>query len=304
VPRELASYSTFNIDMKNAFEASSTLVNEIVGDEVFEDVLDSILTDPNGPRIDIRKDLVAHLGSRASVLADYELPITTKSERMLFAAETTDPVALAITIDKSMKTDPEAHQRSYNGHIIWEIIEEKSQLPMVTIENSPAFGPAGAASDEDEEHERVLPNSAVTVAHGHLLVATHIDFLIKILDKIDSQERLTEATDYQLVQRELDKLGLPESCARIFTRTDEQSRAVYELIKSGQMPEAETMLARLLNSVLGDPKSGIPRKQRIDGQNLPDFDAVRRYFGPAGTIVATEPEGWFLTGFTLSKDMQ
>src|SRR4029079_10721335 len=159
VPRELASYSTFNIDMKNAFEASSTLVNEIIGDEVFEDVLDSILTDPNGPRIDIRKDLIAHLGSRASVLADYELPITTKSERMLFAAETTNPTALAITIDKSMKTDPEAHQRSYNGHVIGEIIEEKSQLPMVTIENSPTFGPAGAASDDEEEHERVLPNS-------------------------------------------------------------------------------------------------------------------------------------------------
>jgi hypothetical protein len=305
VPRELASYSTFNLDMKNAFESSSTLVNEIVGDEVFEDVLDSILTDPNGPKIDIRKDLVAHLGSRATVLADYELPITTKSERMLFAAETTNGTALAATIDKSMRTDPEAHQRSYNGHIIWEIIEEKSQLPMVTIENAPPFGPnAGGGADDEEEHERVLPNSAVTVAHGHLLVATHIDFLIKILDKMDSRDQLSAAADYQIVQTELDKLGVPEVCARIFTRTDEQSRAVYELIKSGEMPESESMLGRLLNSMLGDAKTGVPRKQRIDGKNLPDYDAVRRYFGPSGTIVTSEPDGWFLTGFTLAKSTQ
>ena len=46
-----------NLDVKNAFENSKTLVNEIVGDEVFDDVLESIRTDENGPKIDIRREI-------------------------------------------------------------------------------------------------------------------------------------------------------------------------------------------------------------------------------------------------------
>ena len=33
IPREIATYASVNIDMKNAFESSKTLVNEIVGDD-------------------------------------------------------------------------------------------------------------------------------------------------------------------------------------------------------------------------------------------------------------------------------
>ena len=44
------------------------------------------------------------------------------------------------------------------------------------------------------------------------------------------------------------------------------------------------------------------RAQRIDGKNLPEYDAVRRYFGPAGMTAVSEDDGWFLTGFTLSKE--
>ena len=91
VPRDVASYVSVNLNTKNAFENSKTLVNEIVGDEVFEDVLESIRTDENGPKIDIRSDVIAHLGNRVTVISDLQLPITPKSERMLFAVETTNP---------------------------------------------------------------------------------------------------------------------------------------------------------------------------------------------------------------------
>ena len=47
--------------------------------------------DPNGPQIDLRADLIKHLGRRVSMLTDYQLPITTTSERLLFAIEATNP---------------------------------------------------------------------------------------------------------------------------------------------------------------------------------------------------------------------
>jgi hypothetical protein len=76
------------------------------------------------------------------------------------------------------------------------------------------------------------------------------------------------------------------------------------LIRQGRMPEAETRMGKLLNNVLGDGKEGSVRKQEIDGSKLPDFETVRRYFGPGGMSVVSEEEGWSLTGFTMSKAIE
>jgi hypothetical protein len=303
VPRDVASYIAGNVHTKNAFENSKTLVNEIVGDEVFEDVLESIRTDENGPMIDIRTDLIALLGNRVTIISDYQLPITPKSERMLFAVNTTDEAKLAVTIQKQMETDEDAHKRTVNGHVVWEIVDEQSELPMVTIENSPEAGIAPVGADEQEEEEKpLLPNSAVAVAHGQLLVATHIDILAKVLANESDRGMLRTSSDFQRVDEQISKLRLPEQSAQTFVRTDDAYRGVYELLRTGRMPEAESMLGRLLNAVWGEGKEGVLRTQQIDGSKLPEYDLVRRYLGPAGMTVTTEPEGWLLTGFTLIKD--
>jgi hypothetical protein len=70
------------------------------------------------------------------------------------------------------------------------------------------------------------------------------------------------------------------------------------------MPESESMLGKLLNALLGEGKEGVLRAQRIDGSKLPEYDMVRRYLGPAGMTMTTEADGWFLTGFTLSKQTE
>jgi hypothetical protein len=304
VPRDVSTYGVLNINTSNAFENSKTLVNEIVGDEVFDDVLESIRTDENGPRIDIRKELIAFLENRILIIADNQLPITPKSERMVFAVPTNNPEKLAATIQKQMETDEDAHRRVVNGHVVWEVIDEQTDLPMITIENNPALGVAdGGNGDEEPEEKAMLPNSAVTVAHGHLLVATHIDILTKVLATEAERGKLAASSDYERVMSEIGKLKLTTESAEMFTRTDDAYRQVYELLRSGRMPEAESMFGKLLNAMLGEGKEGVLRTQRIDGSKLPEYDAVRRYFGPAGMTVTTEEDGWFLTGFTLNKEL-
>src|SRR6185295_9430367 len=158
IPREIATYASFHWNVQGAFEASSSLVDEIVGEKVFEDILTSMHDDPNGPQIDVRKDLIGKLGSRATVISDYKLPITPKSERMLLAIEATDVQGLAETIEKAMKSDENAKRREYQGHVIWEIIAE-DQAPDVNIslEANVAFDGAEKA-ENDEEKEIKLPN--------------------------------------------------------------------------------------------------------------------------------------------------
>ena len=67
------------------------------------------------------------------------------------------------------------------------------------------------------------------------------------------------------------------------------------------MPESESMLGKLLNQVLGPDDEGVLRSQQIDGSQLPEFQTVRRYLGPAGAFVRTEEDGWFATGCLLDK---
>ena len=89
---------------------------------------------------------------------------------------------------------------------------------------------------------------------------------------------------------------------RYFSRTDEDLRPTYELIRQGKMPESQTLFGRFLSNLLGTGKDGKLRKQQIDGSLMPDFQMARRYLGPMGVYVQTEEDGWFLVGAMLPKD--
>ena len=319
VPRDIATYTTLNFDIENAFNNFGSLFDELFGQGeagVWEEVKQSLKEDPNGPQIDLGEDLIKHLGRRVSVLTDYQLPITTTSERLLIAIEAKDPEAVVSAIDRLMKNDPTVERREMEGHVIWEIVEDKSPPPAaidISFGDMPAVTPVRPLKkrqkdleweEEEDEERRLLPHAAVTVWKGNLLIASHIDFLLKVVAPESEPEPLAEDVDYLLVDGEIAKLEPKVRCVRAFSRTDEEYRPTYELIRQNKMPESEGMFARLLNALFGEGKKGAVRRQKIDGSQLPEYQVVRRYLGPAGLQVTSEPEGWFLKGFTLSKEAE
>jgi hypothetical protein len=316
IPRDVATYATFYLDILNAFDNFGPMFDEIFGENgetgLWTDVLQSLKDDPSGPQIDLRRDLIKYLNRRVTVVSDYELPITTHSERLLYAIEASDEKAVAAALEKWMKGDKTAKRRDWKGQTIWEMVEpEEQEVPTISLEAVPSVNPAESSSkrvlgkrNPDDEEVRLLPHAAVTAAHGHLLIASHMDFLIKILPQLAEREKLSHDVDYRLVNTTLASFAPPEHCAESFSRSDEEYRPTYELIKAGKMPESETMLARILNALAGPTKKGQVRKQQIDGSQMPDFQIVRRYLGPAGLEVTTEANGWFVKGFMLPKQSQ
>ncbi len=308
LPREVAAFANCNWQMQRAFDASETLVDALIGEEgSFQEVLDGIREDPVGPQIDLRSELVGHLGEQAMMITDYALPITPESERMLVALATTDEKALARAIERIMKSDPNAVRHEFAGVTVWEIVEEPSEMPELTIE-SPILDPLAADLYEDADDmddadgdKKGLPSSAVCVANGHLLVATHFNFLVKVLVTAEERQTLAGCDDFGLVAKQMESIGPKNISFRFFSRTDEEYRAAYELIRQGRMPEARSLLGRILNAILGEGDEDVLRKQRIDGSKLPDFEMIRRYFGPAGVTITSEDDGWFAVGFMLNK---
>ncbi len=304
VPPALSGYLTFNWRMKRAFEYVGTLVDEIAADEVFEDVLRSIEADPNGPQINIRKELIDHLAERVTVVSDYKEPITTKSERLLFAVEVTDSVAVVKAVNKAMESDPHARRREHGEHVVWEILNEPPvEVETVQIEGAGfgfEFEPTEVVPEENDKP--LIPNAAVTVAYGQLLVANNIDYMFEVLDlpAADSQ-RVHTMDDYLQVGQALEKLGLDEAAFRLFTRTDQAYRPTYELTRQGKMPESETLLGKLLNQIWQPDEEGQLRRQYLDGTKMPEFAEVEKYLGPAGVFVRSEEDGWSIVGCLLEK---
>ena len=276
---------------------------------VWQQTLKGMRTDPSGPQIDLRKELIANLGQRVTMVTDYNLPITTTSERLLWAIETKDDAAVAKAIEKCVKNDPTIKKREIAGHDVWEIVEEEDTgVPQLKID-VPALTPKKEEGktkpdekDDEEKESHFLPHGAITVAHGHLFIASHIDFLVKTLKPLEANRRLATQPEFQQVwDLTFSKLGMKQQSSRSFCWTDRAVQPTYELIRQGKMPQSESLLGRTLNSLAAPGKKGAPRQQRIDGSKLPDFDVVGKALGPSTAAMTSEENGWFIKGVLMTK---
>lgn len=301
VPLDASNYLSFRWKMKEAFEFSKSLVDELAGAPVFEDILDSLKHDPSGPQVDIREGLIKHLGQRVTFFTDYRLPITATSERWLMAFEITDPAAVAKTLDKAMEADPDATRRRIGRQNVWEILRQEEEMEVEELDiGGVGFG-AMEEVEEEEEGAPLLEHAALTVSYGYLIVASHVDFLEQVFAEAAAKKTLGQAEDFARVDRLLTNLGAGEISFRFFSRTDKATHTTYELIRQGKMPESETLLGGALNRLLGPEERGVLREQQIKGDKLPEYEKVRQYFGPAGFFIQSEDEGWFMCGGFLPQ---
>ena len=154
--------------------------------------------------------MIKHLGQRVSMITDYELPITTASERLLFAIEVTDDKSVAKALKKWLENDPTAKRREIDGHVIWEIVENEGpeiEGPQVSLGDVPDLVPQTKRKKTNQQN--LMPHAAATVIDGNLFVASHLDFLLKVLR---AKDPLTKDVDYQLVSETIGQMNPQEKC--------------------------------------------------------------------------------------------
>lgn len=307
VPRNSAGYRTISLNVADAFDNIGPLVNALKEHEdAWENSLDGWKNDPFGPKVDVRNEIIAHLGNRITLFTNYDVPVSTESERSLIAIDTTNEKALAESLRKWMDREPDVQRREIGQYVVWERVP-----PTIDEElgnDIPGFTPLGgtdAGGKGDKDGEAVLPNSAITVAFGHLMMASDINYLADILQGFGQRDRLASSADYKQVVGVLDKHMSGERSVLEFGRSDEELRPIFELVRQNRMPESKSILGKILNRILTTEKEregGVLRKQTIDGGSLPNFEAVRRYFGPHGGLIRSNPDGWVMTGVVLNTE--
>ena len=310
VPEGSASWLSLQWDIANAFDSMQPLVDDVVGEEgVFDDVIASLEEDPDGPQIDVRGDLIKHLGTRCMVASDHVSPVDPDCERMLIAIETSDPEAVSAVIAKGMASESGVRQVDVGGHVIWETVRPAASAERAASASDTSGDDAAnnrrIRQREREEKDSVWPNLSVAVAHGHILLASHRDFLERVLASSKTSS-IVEDGDYQEVATELQRLLGGEWALSSFSRSEKTIRPAYELLRAGKLPESKslagTMLKRLLegdSQTGGKPQGAGQPKQQVDGSSLPEFEQIRRYFGVNGMSMQSTPDGWYLVGVGL-----
>jgi hypothetical protein len=313
VPADIVAYTTFYIDILNAFDHFGSLYDEFVGEEgVWEQTEKGFIEDPFGPKVDLRKDLIANLGQRVTMVSDCKLPIDTNSERLLWCVEVKDgkQKQVALAIEKLVKADNTIKRREFQGNIIWEIVEPtESAVPSIELD-VPSLTPKKEGPKEkdkekeddndngDDKEPHFLPHGAFSVANGHLMLATHIDFLKKVLTPIPEANMLKNDPEFKQTYAIVDnRFGLQARSGLHFTFANRELRPAYELIQQGKMPESQSLLGRILNTLYGSAKKGAIRKQRINGGNLPNYAFVEKALSTGATAASSEETGLFYKGF-------
>ncbi len=311
VPRDLARYSSFHVDPIAVFDHFGPLFDAMVGESgVWKDIVAGLETDPYGPQIDLREELITQLGDRVITFSHYDRPITPQSENLLVAAEIKPGTAATVTqaLEKMLGNDPGVIRREYRGHLIWQNSPETATA--APGNESPLDFPTDSQLGEGEEQpDPLFPTGAATIAGGYVLLANKIDYLSEIIDAMEATETsnasLQESIDYHIIESVTDPFGGEgPHFLETFARSDESLRPVYELFRQGKMPQAKTLFGRFLNSIFaqeGELSEAAGREPEINATKMPEFEVVRRHFGPAGMIGIAEDDGWFFKGVMVPK---
>lgn len=327
IPKDVGGVASFFWDMPQAFESFAKLFGPVMSrrfgssDDVFEDVLQGIHEDPNGPMVDIRGDCIQKLGQRVLVVSSLDQSPGAIWDRTVCAFELKDEVTVARSIKKyiqASKSDGEVTEDEINGHILYAIrsqvkreADTEPEVPKITFGDVP-LPPETTKKPTNNANAESLggpfnlqhPNRTIflSVAHSHLLWGNNGDLLKRLLVRGDA---LADDNQYRLVQRELDRLADGPTSFRSFSRYGDEYRLLARCMDAENIftpffLEAGTLGVQALAK---ERQLAKERRSAKKQQSSPKVLQPTRSPGPAGWFAKSLPNGWRIVGFVLPAEM-
>jgi len=292
---------------QEAFWKVEGLVDEVAGQAgVFKEVIKGIKDDPTGPKIDIKQEVLPYLSNDIYSISDTVNPISTDSHRNLIALRLNSPAKIKAVLRQAMKNEPGA-QLVDGPDEIWR----KSADAENGLENDPLsedfggdFGAAGNAPPAGADTPWVK-SWAIAVHGDYFMFASHVEMIKDAIAqaKAGKPSPLNSEPSYERIRAALTKVfGDEPNCFWQIVRSDLSYRMQYELFRSGELDQSESMLASLLDRLLqngAEIKPGAAKK--INGARLPKFETIAHYLQPSGMVVQTKENGWAFGSLLLAS---
>jgi hypothetical protein len=292
VAADVAAYAGVYWDVLTAFDHFGPLFDGFLEDEgIWNDVLDSLETDPDGPQIKIRNDFFALAGKRVTGIVDRHTSPGVEGAQYLLAFESTNVAQVAITLKKAFENDKTVSRVKLGDLDAYELTATEDVPPNAPNQQGVVNG------------QRKIVSGFVTAANGHFFIASDLDILKKVIGPAPAK-LLANAPDYVAVTAELKKFlppAQPQLVGLGFARLDELVRDDYESFRAGKLEYGQTGVGRILSLSLTEEDKVKLREKKIDGSKLPQFEEIKKYLSPMGLIVQTTPTGWSVTGLTYER---
>lgn len=295
----LSSYSALfvNLDIQAAYEELVKIISSFSPQTAAVFYMPLLPASDDGqPGIELKRDILEHLGSQILFTEDIDRPITDKTgePKWLFAVATTNPRAL----EKSLSTlhsryiaqnKPDA-RRELLGHIIYIV-----DLPSL-LRFGPSAGEKVPMQESSIQPASRLPSFGFTVTQTHLVFGT-VDATEQAIRTLEgsSAESIVSSNWFNVAKSAVPSVvglaALEDGVTSTEILWQGLKKMAEEKSKSGGgRPEVSVGLGVNRGLI---PRPFVKQSELVDFGLLPQFDVVRKYFSLSAFYGVSRPDGFF-----------
>ena len=293
---------------QQAFWKVEGLVDDLAGEPgVFMEVIKGIKSDDAGPKIDIKQDVLPYFTNDIYSISDTVDPITTDSHRNLIAIRLNAPDKLKAVLRQAMKNEPGAELVEGTDEIWKKSLNANADSEIALNDDFGDFGDAGnaPAAAPGANGKPWLSSWAIAVHGDYFMFASHVDMIKDAIaqSKLNKPSPLMSEPSTERIRTAMQKsFGNDANCFWQIVRSDLSYRMQYELFRTGQLDQSESMLASLLDRLLQNGTEIKPTNgAKISGSRLPKFESISHYLQPSGMVIRTKPNGWEFGSLILAS---
>jgi hypothetical protein len=254
-----SGYTAINWNVAKAYGAVEGLVDLFQGPGALASIIQNLADHPSAGNIHIKKDVIDQLTGTVLLGEEPGDSSGKSAEGMIIGIQIKNAAAARATLTKVVGlVGGKVNEREFQGETLYDL-----ELP--------------AADDDDENGDAPPRHLGLAVSEGHVLVATDVRLLERVLRGTGDGETLADSPAYRKIAGHF-----PAKTASIsFSRQDTQFKLLLDALKSGQ-----------LGALTGSD-------DLIDLSKLPDFDAIKKFLPPTGSYMEVDPRGLKITSFSL-----
>lgn len=289
VSEDVGAVHVLNFDFLTMFDNLGPIVNQAFGegsDTVWEDVLDGFETDPYGPQLNLRDELVGLLENKLIFVTQNVNPKLLDGERCLVAVPVKDEEKMRENLGALLNEEPTFEVLENHGDIRWKLLDEKQEE-----------GDAGS-----EVKGKRFPEMTITVWNGYLIIASEPGY-IDYIQSLDPEKTLplAESPAFARVKAEVDAYPEPKVSFH-YVNSEKRREHMYEMAKNGTLAESAATHSSVLGEFLKNGAKNGKKREPLDVSKLPEYEQVKNYFLPSGGFLFKTEKGLIYQGLWMSRE--
>jgi hypothetical protein len=276
-----SGYMAINWNAAKAYATVETLVDMLVGPGTLANQVQNFADNQDAGGIHLKKDVIDQLTGMFHIVQDDGASGgKSAAEGTVYGIQIKNAAAARATLAKiAGMPGVKITEREFQGETLYEM--------------------ETAAGDDDDDDDAGSGKMGFAVTEGHVMIATDVRLLERVLRGVGDRETLTDSAAYKHIARKF-----PTKTNSIgYNRQDTQFKGVIEDLKSGQLIAQINFMA-LRIGFEGFEVSKVFDFSKLDYSKLPDFDTLKKYMPPSGSYMEQDARGLKITSFSLRNDSE